>query len=136
MKEEKEEEEEEEKNEINTNDPTSTPGPSRDQTDPSASGVTTEPIDPNRCLRPLQRARERREARLKKESDAHAVFDPDQRSSVSSAWEQDRVQLRCDRCNNKLTDLDWSKIKSKGWDAEIVKHAPFCCPCIDQWRVL
>ena len=50
MKEEKEEEEEEEKSEININDPTSTLGPSRDPTDPSASGVTTEPIDPNRCL--------------------------------------------------------------------------------------
>ena len=92
MKEEKEEEEEEEK----INDPTSTLGPSRDQTDPSANGVTTEPIDPNRCLRPLQRARERREARLKKESDAHAELDPDphvgsQRSSLSSAREQDRV---------------------------------------------
>ena len=49
---------------------------------------------------------------------------------------QDRVHFRCDRCNNKLTDLDWSKIKSKGWDAEIVKHAPFCSSCIDQWRVL
>ena len=129
-------------NNININDPTSTLGPSRDQTDPSASGVTTEPIDPNRCLRPLQRARERREARLKKESDAHAEFDRDphvpgsQRSSVSSAGEQDRVHFKCDRCNNKLTDLDWSKIKSKGWDAEIVEHAPFCSSCIDQWRVL
>ena len=115
---------------------------SRDPTDPCASEVTTEPIDPNRCLRPLQRARERREARLKKESDAHAEFDPDphvpgsQRSSVSSAREQDRVHLRCNRCNNKLTDADWSKIKSKGWDAEIVEHAPFCSSCIDQWRVL
>ena len=139
VKEEKEEEEEEEKS---INDPTSTLGPSRDRTDPSANGVTTEPIDLNRCLRPLQRARERREARLKKESDAHAEFDPDphvpgsQRSSVSSAREQDRVHLRCNRCNNKLTDADWSKIKSKGWDAEIVEHAPFCSSCIDQWRVL
>ena len=136
---EKEEEEEEEKS---INDPTSTLGPSRDRTDPSASGVTTEPIDPNRCLRPVQRARERREARLKKESDAHAELDPDphvpgsQRSSVSSAREQDRAHIRCDRCNNKLTDSDWSKIKSKGWDAEIVEHAPFCSSCIDQWRVL
>ena len=146
LKEEKEEEEEEEKNETNINDPTSTLGPSRDPTDPSASGVTAEPIDPNRCLRPLQRARERREARLKEESHAHAEFDPDphvpsakpgsQKSSVLSAWEQERVHLRCDRCNNKLTDSDWSKIKSKGWDAEIVKHAPFCSSCIDQWRVL
>ena len=91
MKEEKEEEEEEEKS---INDPTSTLGPSRDRTDPSANGVTTEPIDLNRCLRPLQRARERREARLKKESDAHAELDPhagQQRSSLSSAQEQDCV---------------------------------------------
>ena len=140
MKEEKEEEEEEEKNEIN--DPTSTLGPSRNPTDPCTSEVTTEPIDSNRCLRPLQRARERREARLKKESDAHAVIDPDphdpgsQRSRASCNREQDRAQLKCDRCNNRLTDSDWSKIKSKGWDAEIVEHAPFCSSCIDQWRVL
>ena len=91
MKKEKGEEEEDEK--TLTNDPTSTLGPTRNPTDPE---VTTEPIDHNRCQRPLQRARERREARLKKESDAHAVLDPDphvgpQRSSLSSAQEQDRV---------------------------------------------
>ena len=131
MKEEKEEEEEEEKSEININDPTSTLGPSRDPTDPSASGVTAEPIDPNRCLRPLQRARERRAARLKEES--HADPDPhalegSQRSSVLCAREQERVHPRCDRCNNKLTDSDWSKLKSEGWVFGIVKH---CSPCID-----
>ena len=126
------------------NDPTSTLGPSRDPTDPSASGVTTEPIDPNRCLRPLQRARERREARLKKESHAHAEFDPDphvpsakpgsQRSSVSSAWEQERVHLSCDRCNNKLTDTDWSKIRSEGLGHLREVQRPLrlrCSPCID-----
>ena len=140
MKEEKEEEEEEEKNEIN--DPTSTLGPSRNPTDPCTSEVTTEPIDSNRCLRPLQRARERRETRLQKERDSHAVFNPDphdpgsQRSRVSRDLEQDRSQLKCDRCNNRLTDSDWSKIQSKGWDAEIVEHSPFCSSCIDQWRVL
>ena len=152
MKEEKEEEEEEEKSEININDPTSTLGPSRDPTDPSASGVTAEPIDPNRCLRPLQRARERRAARLKEESHADAEFDPDphvpraklgsQRSSVLSAWEQERVYLRCDRCNNKLSDSDWSKFKSEGWDVETVKHLrevqrPLrlrCSPCAHRAR--
>ena len=134
--------EEEEKSQTNINDPTSTLGPSRNPTDPCTSEVTTEPIDSNRCLRPLQRARERREARLQKERDAHAVIDPDphdpgsQRSSLSRDLEQDRAQLKCDRCNNRLTDSDWSKIKSKGWDAEIVEHAPFCSSCIDQWRVL
>ena len=49
MKEEKEEEEEEEKNEISINDPTSTLGPSRDQTDPSASGVTTSQVPRPTC---------------------------------------------------------------------------------------
>ena len=140
MKEEKEEEEKEEKNE--TTDLTSTLGSSRNPTDPCTSEVTTEPIDLNRCQRPLQRARERREARLQKERDAHAVINSDphdpgsQRSRGSHDPEQDRSQLKCDRCNNRLSDLDWAKIKSKGWDAEIVEHAPFCSSCIDQWRVL
>merc|ERR1711978_837636 len=76
-----------------TNDPTSTLGPTRNPTDPE---VTTEPIEHNRCQRPLQRARERREARLQKESDAHAELDPDphvgpQRSSLSSAQECEAV---------------------------------------------
>ena len=118
--------------EGHTNDRTSTFGPPRNPTDPSTSGVTAEPIDPNRCVRPLQRARERRSARLKEGSHADAEFDPDphvpraklgsQRSSVLSAWEQERVYLRCDRCNNKLTDSDWSRFKSEGWDFETVKH--------------
>ena len=69
-------EEKEEKNE--TTDPTvpmPTLGSPRNSADPE---VTTEPTDKDRCLRPLQRARERREARLQKESVAHAVtnFDP------------------------------------------------------------
>ena len=156
MKKEKGEEEDEK---TLTNDPTSTLGPTRNPTDPE---VTTEPIDHNRCQRPLQRARERREARLKKESDAHAELDPDphvgpQRSSLSSAQEQDRVhsqssseclphvpaverwEHRCDRCNNKLTDSDWSRFRSEGWDVETVRHLrevqrPLrlrCSPCID-----
>ena len=133
----KEEKEKEEKNE--STDPTSTLGSSRNPTDPE---VTTEPINENRCQRPLQRARERRDARLQKERDAHAVINSDPhdpgslRSRVSRDLEQDRSQLKCDRCNNRLTDLDWSKIKSNGWDAEIVEHAPFCSNCIDHWRVL
>ena len=69
------------------------------------------------------------------------TLDPDphdpgsQRSRVSRDLEQDRSQLKCDRCNNRLTDSDWSKIKSKGWDAEIVEHAPFCSSCIDQIKI-
>ena len=59
LKEKKEEENE-------TTDPMSTLGSSRNSTDPCTSEVTTEPTDENRCLRPLQRARERRAARLQK----------------------------------------------------------------------
>ena len=71
---------------------------------------------PERCYRPVERARERRKLRL----------EGSQRSSVLSAWE--RVYLRCEQCNNKFTDLDWSKFKSEGMDVEIVKH---CSTCID-----
>ena len=96
LEEKHEKKEEEEEDKTVTNVPTSTLGPTRNPNDPSTSEVMTEPINPNRCLRPLQRARERRESRLQKESDAHAVLDPDphggpQRSSLSTAREQDRV---------------------------------------------
>ena len=64
-----------------------------------ANAVST----PERCYRPVERARERRKLRL----------EGSQRSSVLSAWEQERVYLRCDHCNNKLTDSDWSKFKSE-----------------------
>ena len=58
--EEKEKEEEEEKEEENeTTDPMSTLESSRNSTDPCTSEVTSEPTNENRCLRPLQRARER-----------------------------------------------------------------------------
>ena len=91
--EEREKEEKEEKNETtDPTDPMPTLGSSRNSADPE---VTTEPTDEDRCLRPLQRARERRAARLQEESDAHAVtnFDPhdsaSQRSSASCDLEQD-----------------------------------------------
>merc|ERR1711884_341667 len=89
MKEEEEEEEKEKEEEKNESADPTTLGSTGNPTDPE---VTTEPINDNRCQRPLQRARERREARLKKESDAHAELDPhagQQRSSLSSAQEQD-----------------------------------------------
>ena len=73
---------------------------------------------PKRCYRPVERARERRKLRL----------EGSQRSSVLTAWEQERVYLRCEQCNNKLTDSDWSKFKSEGFDVERVKH---CSTCID-----
>merc|ERR1711873_42538 len=61
---EKEKEEKEEENETtDPTDPMPTLGSSRNSTDPE---VTTEPTDEDRCLRPLQRARERRAARLQK----------------------------------------------------------------------
>ena len=118
MKEEKEEEEEEEKSEININDPTSTLGPSRDPTDPSASGVTAEPIDPNRCLRPLQRARERRAERLKEESHAEAEFDPDHH--VPGV----KLGVACWACNVVGADVDWYQ---HDWGEGIA----ICMPCID-----
>merc|ERR1711902_386267 len=57
---------------------------SRNSADPE---VTTEPNQEDRCLRPLQRARDRRAARLQQESDARAVtnFDPHDSSSGRSS---------------------------------------------------
>ena len=49
-------------------------------------------------------------------------------SSVLSAWEQERVYLFCEQCNNKLTDSDWLKFKSEGRDVENVTH---CSPCVE-----
>ena len=105
-------------NNININDPTSTLGPSRDLTDPSASGVTAEPIDPNRCLRPLQRARERRAERLKEESHAEAEFDPDHH--VPGVKPGDA----CWACNVVGADVDWYQ---HDWHEGIA----ICMPCID-----
>ena len=151
-KEEEEEEEKEEKEEENkTTDSTSTLESSRNSTVPCTSEDTTEPTNENRCLRPLQRARERRAARLQKESDAHAVtnFDPhdsgSQRSSVSCDLEQDRPQLQCCVCNNILTESDLSawddlyqSLKSEGrelvWDGEIEDApTPACAACTNHW---
>ena len=73
---------------------------------------------PDRCHRPLERARENRRLRLEES----------QRSSVLSAWEQERVYLRCVRCSHVFTNSDWSQFKSEGWDVEVIK---LCNPCID-----
>ena len=73
---------------------------------------------PERCYRPVERARERRRLRLEESKS----------SSVLSAWEQERVYLRCVQCNYKFTDSDWSQFKSEGWDVEVIK---LCNPCID-----
>ena len=149
FKEEKEEEEKEEKEEENkTTDSTSTLGSSRNSTVPCTSEDTTEPTNENRCLRPLQRARERRAARLQKESDAHAVtnFDPhdsaSQRSSASCDLEQDRPQLQCSGCNNTLTESYLSEmdnvnqsLKQAGWDTEWVEQHPACAACINHWTL-
>merc|ERR1712012_800317 len=105
---------EEENETTDPTDPMPTLGSSRNSTDPCTSEVTTEPTDENRCLRPLQRARERRAARLQRESDAHAVTNFDLhdsgslRSSASCDLEQDRPQLQCGGCNNILTESDLS----------------------------
>ena len=73
---------------------------------------------PERCYRPLERARENRRLRLEES----------QRSSVLSAWEKERVSIRCVQCNYKFTDSDWSQIKSEGWNVELINH---CNTCID-----
>ena len=145
----KEEEKEEKEEESDTTDPTDplpTLGSSRNSADPE---VTTEPTDEDRCLRPLQRARERRAARLQEESDAHAVtnFDPhdsaSERSSASCNLEQDRSQLQCCGCNNILTESDLSSwddlhqsLKSEGrqlvWDGENAP-TPACAACTNHW---
>jgi len=103
-------------NNININDPTSTLGPSRNPTDPSASGVTAEPIDPNRCLRPLQRARERRAERLKEECHAEAEYDPD--DYVSGV----KLGDACLECNVSGADVDWYQ---HDWNQFIA----ICMPC-------
>ena len=150
--EDEEEKEKEEKEEENvTTDSTSMLESSRNPTVPCTSEVATEPTNENRCHRPLQRARERRAARLQKESDAHAVtnFDPhdsgSQRSSVSCDLEQDRPQLQCCVCNNILTESDLSawddlyqSLKSEGrelvWDDEIEDApTPACAACTNHW---
>ena len=73
---------------------------------------------PERCYRPVERARERRRLRLEESKS----------SSALTAWEQERVYLRCVQCNYKFTDSDWSQFKSEGWDVEVIK---LCNPCID-----
>ena len=73
---------------------------------------------PDHHYRPLERAREKRRLRLAES----------QRSDVLSAWERERVRLRCVQCNHVITDSDWSQFKSEGWDVEIVTQ---CISCID-----
>ena len=146
----KEEEEKEEENETtDPTDPMPTLGSSRNSADPE---VTTEPTDEDRCLRPLQRARERRAARLQQESDAHAVtnFDPhdssSERSSASCNLEQDRPQLQCCGCNKILSDSDLSSVEDRN---ETLKRAgpsglallaesevvPACAACRNHWSL-
>ncbi len=59
---------------------------------------------PDRCHRPLERAREKRRSRLEES----------QRSSVLSAWEKERCAYRCEQCNHEFTDSDWDG-RSKKW---------------------
>ena len=73
---------------------------------------------PDRHYRPLERAREKRRLRLAES----------QKSDVLSAWERERVHLRCEQCNHVISDSDWALFKSEGWNVEIVKH---CNTCFD-----
>ena len=149
-KKEKEKEEKEEENETtDPTDPMPTLGSSRNSADPE---VTTESTDEDRCLRPLQRARERRAARLQQESDAHAVtnFDPQdsasERSSASCNLEQDRPQLQCCGCNKILSESDLSSVEDLNLslkragpsglaslaESEVV---PACAACRNHWSL-
>ena len=144
MKEEKEEEEEEEKSEkvvqlwspekfqrdYITSHPSETCGSSgkvagsegHEFNDVSEKVEAAAEVDavstPERCYRPVERAREKRRLRLEES----------QRSSVLSAWEQEWVSLRCVQCNHVFTDSDWSQFKSEGWEVKLMK---LCTPCID-----
>ena len=148
----KEEEKEEKEEESDTTDPTDplpTLGSSRNSADPE---VTTEPTYEDRCLRPLQRARDRRAARLQQESDARAVtnFDPHDsssgRSSASCKLEQDRPQLQCCGCNKILSESDLSSVEDLNLslkragpsglallaESEVV---PACAACRNHWSL-
>ena len=145
-KEEEKEEKEEESDTTDHTDPMPTLGSSRNSADPE---VTTEPTYEDRCLRPLQRARERRAARLQKESDAHAVtnFDPhdsaSERSSASCNLEQDRPQLQCCGCNNILTESDLSSVDDLNQSLKRAglsrlaetEDAPACAACLNHWSL-
>ena len=143
----KEEKEKEENNE--STDPTSMLGSSRNPTD---SEVTTEPINENRCQRPLQRARERREARLKKESDALAELDPyagQQRSSVHpqssseslphdpavEGWKPGETYSAGDEVPADVGRACWA-CNAYGADVEWHQHEgiAMCRRCVDDYR--
>ena len=148
----KEEEKEEKEEESDTTDPTDplpTLGSSRNSADPE---VTTEPTDEDRCLRPLQRARERRAARLQQESDARAVtnFDPHDsssgRSSASCNLEQDRPQLQCCGCNKILSESDLSSVEDLNLTLKRAgpsglallaetEDVPVCAACRNHWSL-
>jgi len=151
-REEEEEEKEEKEEESYTTDPIDplpTLGSSRNSADPE---VTTEPTYEDRCLRPLQRARDRRAARLQQESDARAVtnFDPHDsssgRSSASCNLEQDRPQLQCCGCNKILSESDLSSVEDLNLslkragpsglallaESEVV---PACAACRNHWSL-
>ena len=113
-----------------TSDPSATDGPSGKATG-SEGQEFNNAIDPNRCLRPLQRARDRRAARLKEESHADVEFgdellvDPDHRSfeckpQVPAVKRGDR----CWVCNEVAADVDWYQ---HDWHEDIA----ICMPCID-----
>ena len=148
----KEEEKEEKEEESDTTDPTDplpTLGSSRNSADPE---VTTEPTYEDRCLRPLQRARDRRAARLQQESDARAVtnFDPHDsssgRSSASCNLEQDRPQLQCCGCNKILSESDLSSVEDLNLTLKRAgpsglallaetEDVPVCAACRNHWSL-
>merc|ERR1712020_155309 len=148
-KEKEKEEEEEESYTTDPIDPLPTLGLSRNSAEPE---VTTEPSYEDRCLRPLQRARDRRAARLQQESDARAVtnFDPHDsssgRSSASCNLEQDRPQLQCCGCNKILSESDLSSVEDLNLTLKRAgpsglallaetEDVPVCAACRNHWSL-
>ena len=82
-------------------------GPPRDLAHPSVNEDPAEVIDPNRCLRPLQRAQERREAKLKgshhgAEFKDEPLVDRDPRSHEYLPQEG-----ACLMCDQDVAEGDW-----------------------------
>ena len=107
---------------ININDPTSTYGPPRDPTNPRANVDEAEPTDPNRCLRPLQRARERRAARLKE--GGH----PDVEFRKKLLVDRDPSSWKPPAGTCFVCDVVTADGNCHYWDEDI----PICKPCIEK----
>ena len=94
-------------------------GPPRDSTDPRANVDEAEPTDPNRCLRPLQRARERRAARLKVGGHPDVEF----RNELSADRDPSLQKPPAGACF--VCDVATADDNCVYWDEDV----PICKPC-------